>query len=90
MQVSSSIFQNMLGALAQEHKAVATLYFNFDNPTVKKMMELDESDLKIFVEFLYVQALQIGGFTLHQKERGVFNRSILALIERNLQIETER
>lgn len=87
MQVSSPIFQSMLGTFAEEQKALAVLYFNYQNPTVKKLMELkNEADLKIFVELLYVQALQIGGFPLHQNESGMLNRNITTLIEKELNI----
>ena len=52
---------------------------------VRKLAEVDrEEDLKIFVEILYVQALQIGGFPLHRNETGILNRNIMALIERAL------
>ncbi len=40
--------------------------------------------MKIFVEILYVQALQIGGFPLHNDEMGMLNRNILTLMERGL------
>lgn len=85
MEMGSSIFQNMLGALADENEAAATLYFNFNNPMVKKLIKVeDEAELKIFVEILYVQALQIGGFTLHKNEAGMLNRNIMTLIEKGL------
>ena len=52
---------------------------------VKKMVEIEEeSVLKIFIEILYVQALQIGGFPLHNNEMAMQNRNILALMERGL------
>lgn len=78
----------MLGAFAEEYDdTAATLYFNMNNPMVKKLVHIEnEAELKIFVEILYVQALQIGGFSLHQKEAGMLNRNILALIEKGLQI----
>ena len=46
-----------------------------------------EADLKILVEILYVQALQIGGFPLHNNELGMLNRNILILMERGLSDE---
>ncbi len=64
---------------------MAALYFNYQNPIVKKLAEIeDEATLKIFVEILYVQALQIGGFPLHNDEMGMLNRNILTLMERGL------
>lgn len=64
---------------------VAILYFNYDNPLVKKLLQQeDETDLKLLVEILYIQALQIGGFPLHHNEFGIMNRNILVLMERGL------
>lgn len=63
----------------------ATLYFNFNNSIVKKLTEIKEEEtLKIFIEILYVQALQIGGFPLHNNEMGMLNSNILSLMERGL------
>lgn len=86
MESGSELFRNMLGAFAQETQdAMATLYFNYKNPMVKKLAEVEqEADLKIFIEILYVQALQIGGFPLHRNETGILNRNIMTLMERAL------
>ena len=84
---ADSMFFNMLDAFAAElpNDTAATLYFNYQNPIVKKMVEIEEeSVLKIFIEILYVQALQIGGFPLHNNEMAMQNRNILALMERGL------
>lgn len=84
---ADSMFYNMLDAFAMDigDKAAATLYFNYNNPIVKKIVELDEAVLlKTVVEILYVQALQIGGFPLHNNEMSLLNRNILALMERGL------
>ena len=87
MENGASIFQNMLNTFAQENQTAATLYFNFHNPMVRKLVEVEkEADLKIFVEILYVQALQIGGFTLHKNEAAMLNRNIMALIEKGLSV----
>ncbi len=84
---ADAMFFHMLDAFAAElpNDTAATLYFNYRNPIVKKMMEIEEeSVLKIFIEILYVQALQIGGFPLHNNEMAMQNRNILALMERGL------
>ncbi len=84
---ADSMFYNMLDAFTTEipTDVAATLYFNYNNPVVKKLVDLDEPDLlKILVEILYVQALQIGGFPLHNNELGLLNRNILTLMERGL------
>ena len=63
----------------------ATLYFNYNSPVVKKIVQLKETELlKVIVEILYVQALQVGGFTLHNNEMSLLNRNILSLIERGI------
>lgn len=84
---ADSMFFQMLDAFAADipDDTAATLYFNYHNPIIKKMVEIkDEATLKIFVEILYVQALQIGGFPLHNNEMGMLNSNILALMERGL------
>lgn len=81
------MFFQMLDAFTAEipNDTAAVLYFNYSNPLVKKLAaQEDEGDLKILVEILYVQALQIGGFTLHNNELGMLNRNILTLMERGL------
>ena len=84
---ASSMFYNMLDAFKEETPSdtAAILYFNYNNPLVKKLATgEEESEWKLFVEILYVQALQIGGFTLHNNEMAILNRNILKLMERGL------
>lgn len=84
---ADSMFFNMLDAFAADisKDMAATLYFNYNNPIVQKLVGLDQGDLlKIFIEILYVQALQIGGFSLHNNEMSMLNRNILTLMERGL------
>lgn len=84
---ADSMFYKMLDAFAADipNDTAATLYFNYHNQIVKKLAEIeDEGTLKIFVEILYVQALQIGGFPLHNNEMGMLNHNILTLMERGL------
>ena len=84
---SNSLFFNILDAFASDlsNERAATLYFNYNNPLVRKLAGCEEEkDGKVFVEILYVQALQIGGFTLHNNEMGMLNRNIMTLMERGL------
>ncbi len=84
---ADSMFHNMLDAFAADisNEMAATLYFNYNNPIVKKLVEVEQTDLlKTFIEILYVQALQIGGFSLHNNEMSMLNRNILTLMERGL------
>lgn len=87
---ADSMFFKMLDAFAAEipNDTAAVLYFNYSNPLVKKLTAVrSEADLKVMVEILYVQALQIGGFALHNNELGMLNRHILTLMERGLSDE---
>ncbi len=87
---ADSMFFQMLDAFAAEipNDTAAVLYFNYNNPLVKKLAAVEsEADLKVLVEILYVQALQIGGFALHNNELGMLNRNILTLMERGLSDE---
>ncbi|MCH5258308.1 MAG: HSP90 family protein [Lachnospiraceae bacterium] len=84
---ADSMFFNMLDAFQEElpSDTAAVLYFNYNNPLVKKLAVCDdEGEWKLFVEILYVQALQIGGFVLHNNEMGMLNRNIMRLMERGL------
>lgn len=84
---ADAMFYNMLDAFAADisNEMAATLYFNYNNPVVKKMIRLEQDDLlKTLIEILYVQALQIGGFSLHNNELSMLNRNILTLMERGL------
>lgn len=84
---ADSMFFNMLDAFQEElpSDTAAVLYFNYNNPLVKKLAACDdEGEWKLFVEILYVQALQIGGFVLHNNEMGMLNRNIMRLMERGL------
>ncbi len=84
---ADTMFHSMLDAFVQDlgHDTAAVLYFNYDNPLVKKLVQQeDETNLKLLVEILYIQALQIGGFPLHHNELGILNRNILVLMERGL------
>ncbi len=77
----------MLDAFAEDigDDTVAILYFNYENPLVKRLAaQENEADIKLLVEILYIQALQIGGFPLQHNELGVLNRNILALMDKGM------
>ncbi len=81
---SGSLFMGMLDSFASElqDKACAVLYFNYNNPIIKKLCEFEQTEqVKMVIEILYVQALMIGGFPLRNNELQVMNRKILELME---------
>lgn len=82
----NALFFNMLNSMEADlpSDTAAVLYFNFGSPVVKKLVQIPEEELRLFVEILYVQAMQIGGFSLHNNELGMLNRNILELMERGL------
>ena len=84
---ADSMFYNMLDAFAEDigDNTAAILYFNYENPLVNRLAaQENEADIKLLVEILYIQALQIGGFPLHNNELGILNRNILALMEKGM------
>ncbi|WP_168356555.1 HSP90 family protein [Petralouisia muris] len=85
---ANSIFREMLNMISSELKgedAVSMLYLNYNNPIVKNLIRITEEDvLKIFVEIIYIQALQIGGFPLRKNDMATLNQNILLLMERDL------
>lgn len=85
MEYSNQMFMGILSSFVDEYESVATLYFNLNCPMIQRLVqEKDESRLRSFVELLYVQALQIGGFVMHKHEYAMLNRNIMTLIENNL------
>ncbi len=85
---ANSIFTKMLNMISGELKgedAVSALYLNYNNPIVHHLIKIkDEDALKIFVEIIYIQALQIGGFPLRKNDMSALNQNILLLMERDL------
>lgn len=85
---ANAIFREMLSMISSELKgedAVSMLYLNYNNPIVKNLIRITEEDvLKIFVEIIYIQALQIGGFPLRKNDMATLNQNILLLMERDL------
>lgn len=85
---SDELFSGLLDSFAEdiEEKAANTLYFNYQNPIVKKMAALgDEDGLEDFIFIIYVQTLLIGGFHLRNNELGRMNDNILNILEQLLE-----
>lgn len=85
---ADELFFQMLDTLSEEvsENSSAKLYFNYSNLLVKKLVKVEKEEiLKICVDILYVQAMQIGGFPLHNNEMGLLNRGIMELMERSLE-----
>ncbi len=85
---ANSIFTKMLSMISGELKgedAISVLYLNYNNPIVNNLIKIKEEDaLRIFVEIIYIQALQIGGFPLRKNDMSTLNQNILLLMERDL------
>lgn len=81
---TSSSFGDILDGFIDEFKEniYYTIYFNFDNPLIQKLINLtDEVALKNSIELLYVQSLLMGHFPLRHNEMKVLNNGIISLIE---------
>ena len=86
MESADDVFSGILGNLVQSVKQVnPTIYFNYRNPIVKKLVESgDEKLVADVVVILYVQTLLVGGFHLRNNELGYMNERLLLLLERSL------
>lgn len=81
---SESFFSGALGSLlaGSQEAARGTLYFNLNNPLVKRLLEMPEGPLlENSLRVLYVQALLAGGQPLRSGEMKVMNESLLGLLE---------
>ncbi|MDE6567401.1 MAG: HSP90 family protein [Lachnospiraceae bacterium] len=84
---SDGVFSDLLDSFAEdiEEKQANTLYFNYQNPIIKKMAALGKEDkLEDFIFIIYVQTLLIGGFHLRNNELGRMNDNILNILEQLL------
>lgn len=83
-EAGDDLFAGMLCTFKEELKQErgARLYFNFRNPIVRKLLQIQEKDmLKVMIKILYVQALQVGGFALRNNELGILNQNIMTLMD---------
>ena len=81
---AESFFSGALGSLlaGSQEAARGTLYFNLNNPLVKRLLEMPEGPLlENSLRVLYVQALLAGGQPLRSGEMKVMNESLLGLLE---------
>lgn len=81
-----AMFGNLIDSFLSDtfETSDAMLIFNYDNPVFKKLINLknDEQFVNI-LEILYVQALLIGGFPLHNDELTLMNSRLLCLLEQS-------
>ena len=78
------IFSEMLDAFSEEFEGLghSTLYFNANNPLVKKLISTDrEEKLKAAAAVLYVQSLLSGGHPVKTKEMELLNNGLLMLLD---------
>lgn len=83
---SDAMFSNMLNSFLEDagQTTEAMIYFNYDNPILKKLLHLkNEEQFENVLEILYVQALLIGGFPLHNDELTLMNSRLLCLLEQS-------
>lgn len=83
---SASFFGDVLGSMLSGAAAETnrgTLYFNLNNPLVRRLVGLSEGVLlEDAIRVLYVQALLAGGQALRGGEMRVMNEALLGLVER--------
>ncbi|MCR5723245.1 MAG: HSP90 family protein [Lachnospiraceae bacterium] len=80
---SDEMFGGMLDNFAEEVEPLAesTLYFNWSNPLVRKMVEAGNTRrTEDLVTILYVQTLLIGGFRLRNNELGIMNEKLMGVL----------
>lgn len=91
-EVSDEHWSSILNNLAQSGNddAYATLCFNFQNPLVRRMAQLeDRKMIRLAVQMLYVQSLLMGHHPLNSKEMALLNTGLLDLIELGLDSSDE-
>ena len=77
------MFGGMFDNFAEEVKPLAesTLYFNWSNPLVRRMVEAGNTvRTKDLITVLYVQTLLIGGFSLRNNELGIMNEKLMSVL----------
>lgn len=84
MEQTADLFRGMLDAFAEEYheEAIAKLYLNTDNPLIRRLMEVSDSEkLHCCIEILYVQALLTGGYPMRNHEMQLLNNDLLRLLD---------
>lgn len=85
MENADDLFAGMLEQIADslKDKGNAVLYFNLQNPIIKKLVSFEEEELvRDAVVLLFVQTLLIGGFPLRNNELGNMNDKLMRLLEK--------
>lgn len=80
---SDDMFGGMFDNFAEEVEPLAesTLYFNWSNPLVRRMIEAGNTmRTKDLITVLYVQTLLIGGFSLRNNELGIMNEKLMSVL----------
>ena len=88
MEQTTEMFRGMLDAFAGEYQeeAVAKLYLNTDNPLIRRMMTVTDTEkLHCCIEILYVQALLTGGYPMRNHEMQILNGGLLRLLNWSLE-----
>ncbi|MCI7350082.1 MAG: HSP90 family protein [Ruminococcus sp.] len=78
------IFSEMLDAFSEEFEGLghSNLYFNANNPLVKKLISTNREDkLKAAAAVLYVQSLLSGGHPVKAREMELLNNGLLMLLD---------
>ncbi|MCI8530471.1 MAG: HSP90 family protein [Lachnospiraceae bacterium] len=81
---SSGVFSDALASLlaGAEDKPLATLYLNYYNPLVQRLLHIQKKEtLESVAKILYVQALAAGGHSLHRGELKALGKELLYLVE---------
>jgi len=81
---SSGVFSEALSSLLAgvEQKPLATMYLNYHNPLVQRLLHMKEEEaVESVIKILYVQALAAGGYSLHHGELKTLSRELLHLVD---------
>ncbi len=88
MEQTADLFRGMLDAFAAEYQeeAIAKLYLNTDNPLIRRLMSVTDTEkLRCCIEILYVQALLTGGYPMRSHEMQTLNSGLLQLLNWSLE-----
>ncbi|MCI4670604.1 MAG: HSP90 family protein [Bacteroidia bacterium] len=82
-----SVWGNVLDDFIQEQKYIfaSQLFVNIQNPLIERMgQSVGSTDLKDFIELIYVNALLLGHYTPNEGERRILNNNLINLIDKQL------
>lgn len=84
---SRGVFSDALASLLSdtEERPLSMLYLNYHSPLIQKLLSINKEEmLQSIAVILYVQALAIGGHTLHQKELKALNTELISLLKKGV------